>query len=316
VKILFLGYSSIVRRRILPILPTIADIRSIAVASLLNFDHIKIPDSIAGTAYSDYETALDESGADIVYVSTINSEHTRWAKAALQRGLHTIVDKPATLNLEDTQRLLDMAAEKNCCLAESTVYAYHPQIKAIQQVFVDNDDLPIRITSTFSFPPMSPDNFRYQRKFGGGALWDLGQYAMTPGRLFFGQEPDEISGIASDSADGVEISFSVLATYDQDRSLIGHFGFNTAYRNHIEVLGEKTVVWADRIFTTPETLENNITIIQNNQQTTRTVPPASSFACFLQTFVTAIQNQDYEQFGEDLLVDARTMQHMRDKLIN
>ena len=314
-KILFIGNSSIVRRRILPVLPSIPEIESAAVASKSNFDKISFPNGVIGTAYSGYETAIDESGADLVYVSTVNSEHTRWAEAVLQRGKHTVVDKPAFLSLADTQRLLDLAQGKGCLLAESTVYAYHPQIKAIQEQFEKEEDAPTRITATFSFPPLPPGNFRYRDALGGGALWDLGPYAITPGRLFFGTEPVEIAGFVSASTDQVETSFSLSARYMGGQSLTGHFGFNSAYRNHVELIGATTVVSVDRIFTTPDSLENTLNVIHDNQHYTVTVPAASPFVCFLEVLVKALQEHDYEQFAENLLSDARTMQRLRDKVI-
>ena len=37
--------------------------------------------------------------------------------------------------------------------------------------------------------------------------------------------------------ENVETAFSVLATYPESRCVVGHFGFDTAYRNHIDILG-------------------------------------------------------------------------------
>ena len=50
-----------------------------------------------GAFFRDYEAALQESDADIVYLSLPNAMHEHWVMAALGAGKHVIVDKPAMM---------------------------------------------------------------------------------------------------------------------------------------------------------------------------------------------------------------------------
>src|SRR5207248_10888592 len=123
----------------------------------------------------------------------VNGEHLRWAQRALGQGRHVVVDKPAFLGLEQADRMLELAAKQGVCLAEATVFAYHPQVEFIRQQFRVADSAPCHVTATFSFPSMDPDNFRYRRALGGGALWDLGPYAAAVGRVFLDDEPASVA---------------------------------------------------------------------------------------------------------------------------
>lgn len=310
-KLLLIGYSKIAQRRVLPALAK-AGIADVDIASRSRAAMVTLPEGTSGWVFDDYETALTESKADLIYVSTVNSTHAEWAKRALQHGCHVIVDKPAATRLDDAHRLVELAQRQRRCLAESTVYGYHPQIAAVKQAFAEADSRPTRLMATLSFPPLPADNFRYKAGCDGGALWDLGPYAVTPGRIFFGEEPQEIACRVTGEGDEVETSFSVLMTYSDGRSMVGHFGFNTGYRNRLDVLGPQVTVTIDRVFTAPANLANKVHVNQNNQSKIITVPPADQFALFLRAVVSAIETGQHEASADDLLSDAKALWRLRE----
>ena len=310
-KLLLIGYSKIAQRRVLPAL-TEAGIAHVDVASHSRAAAVTLPEGASGRVFDDYEVALAESEADLVYVSTVNSTHAKWAERALQNRYHVIIDKPAVTRLEDAHRLVELAQRQGCCLAESTVYGYHPQIAAIKQAFAEADSRPTQLTATFSFPPLPADNFRYKTACDGGALWDLGPYAVTPGRIFFGEEPQEIVCRITGAGAEVETGFGVLMTYNSGRSMVGHFGFNTGYRNRLDVLGPRVTVTIDRVFTAPANLANEVHINQDDQSKTITVPPADQFTLFIRAVVSAIETGQHKALADDLLSDAQVMWRLRE----
>jgi len=309
-KILLIGYSKIAQKRILPALARL-NISHIDVASRTGATKVRLPEGTRGQIFQDYEAALSQSPADLVYISLTNDAHAEWTERALERGFHVIVDKPAFTSLDDTRRLIDLAQKQHCCLAEATTYAYHPQIQAAQQAFLEADSQPTRLIATFSFPPLPAGNFRHKQRLGGGALWDLGSYAVTPGRLFFGQAPQQIFCHIGDWGDEVELSFSMLATYSEGRSMVGHFGFNTGYRNQLDIFGPQTTVTIDRVFTTPADMVNALQINQHNRAKTVNIPAADQFALFCQTVIQAIETGQYEPLAETILADATVLDRLR-----
>jgi NDP-hexose-3-ketoreductase len=311
VKLLLIGYSSIAQKRVLPALAE-AEITHVDVASHSRAAEVALPKGSTGRVFDNYETALAESEADLVYVSTVNSVHATWAEKALQHGYHVIVDKPAFTSLDDTRRLLDLAQRQDRCLAESNTYGYHPQIEVAKQAFAEAGSRPTRLTAVFSFPPLPADNFRYQASCGGGALWDLGPYAATPGRIFFGEEPEEVVCRVAEWDDEVETGFSTLMTYAGGRSMVGHFGFTTGYRNRLDILGPHITITIDRVFTTPANLANEVHANQHDQRRTVAVPPADNFARFLRAVVEAIETGKHGALAEDMLSDARVIWRLRE----
>lgn len=62
--------------------------------------------------FTDYLEMLREAQPDIVAIATPSGSHAEIGLASLESGSHTIIEKPITLNLEDAQKLIDIA-EKN-----------------------------------------------------------------------------------------------------------------------------------------------------------------------------------------------------------
>lgn len=311
-RILILGYSKFVQNRILPAFSKYPDIQ-VNVASVSRLKGEVLGAISVERVFNNYDTALLESKADIVYVSTVNSMHAVLTEKALRRGLHVIVDKPAFINFKDALRLTKLAGKLKLCLAESNIYAYHSQVDLIKDIFKKAGDAPKKICAVFSFPSMDSGNFRYSKKLGGGALLDLGPYAVSIGRVFFNEQPKEIIGriLSSGGRDNINISFSVMASYSQGRSLVGEFGFDTEYRNHIDILGAKVSVSLNRVFTTPPELENELLIQQQNKMSVVKAPQSDNFLNFFGKIKDALELKDYSQFANDLLNDAVLLERLR-----
>ena len=307
--LLIIGYSSVFKNRILPLINRMSFIDSISIAKYegqsWDNDYKVIVKPVK--VYDNYKSALNEFKSGLAYVSTTNHSHYEWAKKCLNKGLHTIIDKPATESIDETLELIQIAKQKNLLLSESTVYLYHPQMILLNRILKSEKTSPKLITIQFSFPPLDKDNFRYHKELGGGALMDTGPYAASIGRFLFNDSPLKCYYIENSlSEDGVEISYSILLKFKNGGSLIGHFGFTTEYINRLNILTDKICVDMDRVFTLPETYENIIRIKKNNQNIEISTPSGSMFEYYFLFIEKCLKEVDYEKLYSDLLLDAQT----------
>lgn len=312
-RLLFLGFSQIARRRALPAAQMSQCFQGIDVASVRSGAEARKLENLNGRVFDDYEQALYVSSAELVYVSLVNSDHAHWVEKSLRAGRHVIVDKPAFLDARTTERLASLAGEKKLLLAEATVFGHHPQIQLAKDYFQKCRSSPTRITAVFSVPPFAPGNFRLKKNLGGGAFCDLGPYAASTGRLFFAEEPVEVFCKVNrrDSQEQIDISFSVLATYSNGKSLVGHFGFDTEYRNSVNLLSANASITIDRVYTTPPDVENSILARHDNQEEILKAPKADPFLLFLKNAVQAVASGNLEILSKPLLLDARVLDRMR-----
>ena len=308
--VLIVGLSSIVLRRVLPALKSVPQVNRIDIATTKSSSTRE--SWTDGDVYEDYADALKRTSAGMVYVSLVNSEHERWARAGVEQGKHVVVDKPAFLGHDAARRMVELAAKHDVCLAEATVFGYHPQIEVARRLFDDGGSTPKRISMVLSFPPMDPGNFRYQVALGGGALWDVGPYLAATSRLFFGSDPVTFDcRVLARQDSSVEIAFSALATFPGSRSLVGQFGFDTAYLNRLQLLGEACIVEIDRAFTTPPDHSNSIRVTGPGGLSVVEVAPADSFRCFFEQVIARIEAHDWGMLAADLVADSRVLESYR-----
>ncbi|MXZ71392.1 MAG: Gfo/Idh/MocA family oxidoreductase [Acidobacteria bacterium] len=317
--LLILGYSSIVRRRVLPAARSLRAIRHISVASRSQGQdgaEGRLDDGGAVNHwYADYPDALDAAAADLVYVSGVNAVHGKWVMHALRHGCHVLVDKPAFPDLASAEAAVRLARKQQRGLAEATVFLFHPQAGALRALVDPAESAATRVTATFSFPPLPPDDFRYRADCGGGSLYDLGPYAAATNRLLFGRAPDGVHCmvLTRDALrdPGVDTSFSILMTHANGGSLAGHFGFVTAYQNRLSVVTDLRTIDADRLFTTPPDLACTLRVRETYDDRAVPVAPGDAFALFLEAFIDAVGRRDFEAFERALLEDAALLARVR-----
>jgi predicted dehydrogenase len=311
--ILFLGYSNLFKNRLLPILDQLQEITKVSLAKYKQqvWDNEFLNSKREIQLFDNYEDAIKNSNADLVYISTVNSSHFELASRCITQNFHVIIDKPATTNLSQTKELIRMAHKKDRLLAESIVYLYHPQFSIIKEIIENEKLIPKFLTLFFSFPPLNIDNFRYNKKLGGGAILDTGSYAVSPARFFFNDLPLKSFCNINSRNDEVETSYSVLVNYSKGRSMIGHFGFTTEYINRMNILGENFSIDVDRVFTIPENIENLIVFKKENSVKKIYAPKGNSFVIFLKNVIDSIHLNNFQRFSEYMLMDATSLETLR-----
>jgi NDP-hexose-3-ketoreductase len=303
-RLLILGYSSIAERRVLPAAAKVAAIGEISIASKSRPQPDGWPK--AGRFFVDYETALRESNSDIVYLSLPNAMHQHWVMAALAAGKHVIVDKPAMIAREDSERAVSEARRTGRMLAEATVFGYHPQFEALADFVAENGPLTC-VDAQFIIPPLPIANFRNHGELGGGCLLDMGPYAAGVIRILGGGLPSGVSALAGGrhGETGVDMGFSVQARLANGGIFSGHFSFEGEYQNRLLVVARSGSVIIERVFSPPadHTMEWRKRV--RNAESVVTFEPADTFARFLESVARAVASGDHEPLHRDLLADAQ-----------
>ena len=313
-KILFLGYSNLIKARILPILKSV-DIESYSIAKYEGQDWDDWEGLSRIEKFDTYEEGLNNFQGDLVYVSTVNSAHFQYSKYALEKGFNVIVDKPATMTLAQAEELLEIAQKSNLLICESTVYLCHPQFECVDNIFKQNENSPKLLTVHFTMPPFTPNNFRYKKELGGGALMDTLPYAVSIGRYFFKEKPTDIAvSVNERNEDGLDIEYSLLMTYPEGKAMVGHFGFNTEYINKILVMGRRTNVTVNRVFTIPDNMENELLVDHNNSHTVVKARNGNNFKLFLEEVLRVLDSHDYNAMYNSMLYDAEVKQMIINKI--
>ncbi|MGD9723726.1 MAG: Gfo/Idh/MocA family protein [Pirellulales bacterium] len=148
-------------------------------------------------AHGSYEALLADADVDAVYIPLPNHLHVHWSLAALTAGKHVLVEKPIGLSSAEGQQLVDAAARHpQLKVMEAFMYRHHPQWQRAKAI-VDAGGIGrlCTIQTFFSYFNDDPGNIRNQADIGGGALADIGCYAISLARFLFAAEPRRVLGM-------------------------------------------------------------------------------------------------------------------------
>jgi predicted dehydrogenase len=174
-------------------------------------DHHSIP-----RAHASYEALLADDEVDAVYIPLPNHLHAQWTIAAARAGKHVLCEKPLALSAADAQQMVDVCASEGVRLMEAFMYRFHPTWVAVQDLVASGRIGQLRaVQSWFSFFNDDARNIRNIREFGGGALLDIGCYAVNLSRMLFGGEPSRVqASISRDPVADVDVLTAGILEFD------------------------------------------------------------------------------------------------------
>lgn len=157
-------------------------------------------------AYGSYSELIADSNVDLVYIGTPHSHHYDVTKDAIMAGKPCLVEKAFMANVRQTREIISLAHEKNVFLAEAIWTRYQPVVQMVRDLInsgrIGNPRL---VTATLGYS--MGDKPRIMRPdLCGGALLDLGVYALNFVRMFFPADIVSIDGTCVKSATGMDIT--------------------------------------------------------------------------------------------------------------
>ena len=161
------------------------------------------------TAYGSHEELLQDPNVDIVYISTVNSLHYCWVKAALESGKHVVCEKPCTTKESHTRELFRLAREKGLFFMEAEKMLFLPAILEVKRSIEAGELGKIYMAELAHSFKATYNNWMFDREAGGGPLLSSGIYAVQLLQFLFGRI-ENIQGIKSSLEDGTEWQY-VLA---------------------------------------------------------------------------------------------------------
>ena len=144
--------------------------------------------------YDCIDDMFEDENTDIIYMTSPHNTHYAFMKKALEHGKHLFVEKSITLNSRELNEMIDLANEKQLILAEAMTIWHMPVYKKLWELVRSNELGKVQmITMNFgSFKEYDMNNRFFNMNLAGGALLDIGVYALSIVRSFMAETPDEI----------------------------------------------------------------------------------------------------------------------------
>jgi predicted dehydrogenase len=188
-------------------------------------------------AYGSYEALLADPAIEAVYNPLPNHLHVPLTLAAAQAGKHVLCEKPMALTAAELEALRPHVGRVH--VREAFMVRHHPQWhEARARVRAGSIGELRAVNVEFAYRNLDPADIRNQAGIGGGALYDIGCYAIVAGRWFFEAEAERASAfVARDAAFGVDATTSGLMDFGRGRHLVFSVATQDAPYQRVRLVG-------------------------------------------------------------------------------
>ena len=237
--------------------------------------------------YDTLEALLDDIDVQAVYLPITNHEHAEWALRAIAQGKHVLCEKPMALTVADIEAIEAAAAHRKVTVMEGFMYRFHPQHARVREILASGRIGEVRtVRATYSFMMRPARMYRLAEPVerGGGAMWDIGCYAIHSARMFFDGAPLAATAIARYVDSGADTTTSGVLDFGEGRQVQFDFSFERSRKSEYEVIGSKGGIKCHTVWQLPGDVPVISWWTEDGWNVTEQMPPANHFRLEIEHF--------------------------------
>ncbi|CYV61530.1 Gfo/Idh/MocA family protein [Streptococcus suis] len=166
--------------------------------------------------YREIDEVFTDPEVDIIYISTPHNTHINYLRKALKAGKHVLCEKSITLNSEELAEAIQLAEENQVVLAEAMTIFHMPIYRQLSEVVASGKlgDLKMIQMNFGSYKEYDMTNRFFNKNLAGGALLDIGVYALSFVRWFMTEKPSQVLSQVKLAPTGVDEQVGILLSND------------------------------------------------------------------------------------------------------
>ncbi|RGF48690.1 Gfo/Idh/MocA family protein [Eubacterium sp. AF36-5BH] len=170
-----------------------------------------------GKVYDNINDVFTDPEVDVVYITTPHNTHLEFMKKAIENGKHILVEKSITLNSNELNEAISLAKEKGVIIGEAMTIFHMPIYKKLNEILESGALGKVNlITMNFgSFKEYDMTNRFFNRNLAGGAMLDIGVYALSFIRWFMDSKPNNLVSQVKSAPTGVDEQAGLLLTNEE-----------------------------------------------------------------------------------------------------
>lgn len=171
-------------------------------------------------AYGSYEELAGDPEIELIYIASPHSHHYEHIRLCLEHGKHVLCEKAFTVNERQAEEMFALAKEKGLLLTEAMWVRYMPMCRTLQEIIASGVIGEIStLTANLHYVIDQVDRI-VKPELAGGALLDVGVYALTFASVCFG---DDVARITADAVlfdSGVDAQSTYILTYRDGKTAV------------------------------------------------------------------------------------------------
>jgi predicted dehydrogenase len=264
-------------------------------------------------AYGSYEALLADPQIEAIYNPLPNHLHVPLTLKAAAAGKHVLCEKPIAMTALEAEQLRSVAG--GVLIAEAFMVRFHPQWLRARELVREGRIGELRaVQMFFCYKNMDPANIRNAAAIGGGALYDIGCYAVVAGRFFLEAEPARaIALIDRDPGFGTDRLTSALVDFGGGRHLDFTVSTQIAPHQRLQLCGTQGRIELHIPANAPQGGTTRISIddctsLEGTGIRTETLPESDQYMLQGEAFSRAVRGEIEFPYGiEDAIANMRVI---------
>ena len=254
-------------------------------------------------SYGSYQELYKDQEVDVIYNPLPNHLHIKSSIEACKNKKNILLEKPISLKATDIDPLMKYASENKVVIKEAFMVRHHPQWQWVKKYIKSGKLGSISSISTvFSYNNKNPQNIRNIKKFGGGAIYDIGCYPTVISRFLLDKEPKRVVGLAkNDKKFKTDILSSVVLDFGEIYSSF-IVATQSTFSQQVTILGTKKTLIVENPFNAIATKPTTVVIyngksIYRKENTIKVFPAADQYEHQVTKFSNELLNKtkaDYD----------------------
>ena len=168
--------------------------------------------------YDNPDDVFTDENVDIIYISTPHNTHYQMLLKALKNKKHVLCEKSITLNTNELQQAMALAEASHVVLAEAMTIYHMPLYKKLTSAEITKKlgSLKLVQMNFGSYKEYDPANRFFNRSLAGGAMLDIGVYALAFVRWFMSSSPDQVLSQVKLASTGVDEQATLLLSNKEE----------------------------------------------------------------------------------------------------
>lgn len=166
--------------------------------------------------FTTYEGLLADAKVDVVYIATPHNLHYQMIRQALLAGKHVFCEKAITVNAHQLEECVALAKERNLVLSDGVTLFHMPLYKKLARIVASGKLGAVKMIQVNfgSCKEYDVTNRFFSKELAGGALLDIGVYAVSFARFFMTSKPNVVLTTANYFETGVDETSGILLKND------------------------------------------------------------------------------------------------------
>jgi predicted dehydrogenase len=255
-------------------------------------------------AYGSYDALIADPDIEAIYNPLPNHLHVPLTLQAAAAGKHVLCEKPLALSAAEAQTLREAA--KRVHIEEAFMVRHHPQWQRVRELVRAGRVGTLRAVQVFfSYFNDDPGNIRNQPAIGGGALYDIGCYAILCGRYLFEAEPRRVIALIDrDPVLGTDRTTSALLDFGAGRQLAFTVSTQSGRYQRVQIVGTQGRIEVQVPFNAPQGGAMRIALddgeaLDGSGIVTETLPVADQYRLQAEAFSRRVRAEEAPGWGLD-----------------